>query len=407
MRAIIPNKRVRRLLKKGDLLLEKSGGGDLQPVGVVMSYEHDDLAVCSNFIARMTVASPHISRYLTYLHSHLYALKVNVRSIKQTTGIQNLDSYSYLCERIALPPSNEQTAIARFLDYATKCLEHRIRAKEKLITLLEEHKQVLVHEAVTGGIDVRTGKAYPAYKPAGVEWLGVIPKDWDLVALRHLGVKFGSGVTPRGGAAIYTKRGALFLRSQNIHFDGLRLAGAARIPMAMHENLSGTHVKSGDILLNITGASIGRVALVPEPFTDANVNQHVCIIRPRQNLVLPQFLAAYLSTPSIQNVIQIEQSGASREGLTLNSIRSLMVALPPLDVQKAIVRVVQTEQGKMATATDATTDEIRFLREYRTRLISDVVTGKFDVREAASALVAEPDAPEGRGVFGKSFKPHR
>ena len=96
MRAVIPSERARRLLRKGDLLLEKSGGGDLQPVGVVMLYEHDDPAVCSNFVARMPVASPHHPRYLAYLHSHLYALKLNVRSIKQTTGIQNLDSYSYL-----------------------------------------------------------------------------------------------------------------------------------------------------------------------------------------------------------------------------------------------------------------------------------------------------------------------
>ena len=81
LRAVAPGERKRRLLKKSDLLLEKSGGGDLQPVGVVMLYDHDIEAVCSNFVARMPVSARCNSSYLTYLHSHLYAIRLNVRSI--------------------------------------------------------------------------------------------------------------------------------------------------------------------------------------------------------------------------------------------------------------------------------------------------------------------------------------
>ncbi len=103
LRAIAPNERNRRLLKQGDLLLEKSGGGNLQPVGVVILYDHDVEAVCSNFVALMLVSAHCDSSYLTYLHSHLYAIRLNVRSIKQTTGIQNLDSSSYLGEPVAFP----------------------------------------------------------------------------------------------------------------------------------------------------------------------------------------------------------------------------------------------------------------------------------------------------------------
>ena len=212
------------------------------------------------------------------------------------------------------PPLPEQNSIARFLDHADRRIQRYIRAKEKLIALLEEQKQVLIHDAVTGRIDVRTGRAHPEHKESRAERVGRIPKDWGLVSLRQIASKFGSGVTPRGGSAVYSDTGILFLRSQNVHFDGIRLDGVARISDEIHASLAGTHVKPGDVLLNITGASIGRVCAVPEEFEDANVSQHVCIIRPRQERVLPEFLASYLSTSAIQREIQVEQNGASVKG---------------------------------------------------------------------------------------------
>ena len=175
LRAIAPGERNRRLLKKSDLLLEKSGGGDLQPVGVVMLYDHDVEAVCSNFVARMPVSAHCDSSYLTYLHSHLYAIRLNVRSIKQTTGIQNLDSSSYLGEPVAFPPLPEQAAIVRFLDHADRRIRRYIHAKQKLVKLLEEQKQALIHQIVTRGLDPNV-----RLKPSGVEWLGDVPEHWGM-----------------------------------------------------------------------------------------------------------------------------------------------------------------------------------------------------------------------------------
>ena len=110
------------LLQKGDLLLEKSGGGENQPVGAVVLFEHSIPAICSNFIARMPVNEDYYPLYLTYLHFTLYSLKLNTRSIKQTTGIQNLDSLMYLNEIVAFPPYEEQVGIAEFLDSADQML---------------------------------------------------------------------------------------------------------------------------------------------------------------------------------------------------------------------------------------------------------------------------------------------
>ena len=162
IRAITQRERRRRLLNKGDLLIEMSGGGNLQPVGAVVMYDHDAPAVCSNFVARMSVAPNYDPTYLTYLHSCIYERRLNTRSIKQTTGIQNLDSYLYLSERSAFPPPSEQTAIGRFLDHTDRRLQRYVRARKQLIALLYESDNATIYQAVTGQIDVCTGRPYLA-----------------------------------------------------------------------------------------------------------------------------------------------------------------------------------------------------------------------------------------------------
>ena len=285
-----------------------------------------------------------------------------------------------------LPPLPEQRAIVRYLDHVDDRIRRYVSAKEKLIALLEEERQAVIHRAVTRGLDSNV-----PLKPSGVEWLGDVPAHWEVRRLGYLATKFGSGITPRGGATVYQESGVPFLRSQNIHFDGLRMRNVARISPNLHGELSGTHVKPGDVLLNITGASIGRACSVPDNFVEGNVNQHVCIIRPKRSRLHPNLLAAYLSTPMMQREIQIEQSGASREGLTLQSIRSFKVLVPPLPEQAAIVEHLDKATAGIDAAITRARRQIELLREYRTRLIADVVTGKLDVREAAASL------PEGAG----------
>ena len=289
-------------------------------------------------------------------------------------------------ELVPLPPSWEQSAIVRFLEHADRRIRRYIRAKERLLELLEERNWTTIHRAVTGRIDVRTSRPYPAYKDSRMEWLGSVPENWEVVTLRHLATKFGSGITPRGGATVYVSEGVPFLRSQNVHFGGLRLRGVARISRDLHRALNGTHVKPRDVLLNITGASIGRVCTVPDDLSDANVNQHVCIIRPKPERILPDFLAAFLSTRGMQETIELEQVGASRQGLTLDSIRSFKLFLPPLDEQSAIVDFLDEVGQRIESQIDATKRQIDLLLEYRTRLLADVVTGRLDVREAAAQL---------------------
>ena len=223
-----------------------------------------------------------------------------------------------------------QTCALPIFDWTNARLERAIRAKRKVIALLTEQKQAVIQRAVTVGLD----PSVPV-KPSGVPWLGDIPKHWEVRRLKSLGTKFGSGVTPRGGASVYQDSGIPLLRSQNIHFSELRLHKVARIAPAVHEAMAGTHVKAGNVLLNIAGASIGRVCAVAPQVEAANVNQHVCIIRPIRTRCDSEYLAMFLAISAVQTAIYVAQSGSSREGLPVSEVKALRVALPPLNEQQA------------------------------------------------------------------------
>ena len=142
-------------LRRGDLLLEKSGGGEKSPVGFVVIYESDEPAVPSNFIARLRVASRQVPRFWLYVHCWLYSRRLTAPSIKQNTGIQNLDEHSYLDTRVAYPPDSEQAEIVEHLDERCGQIDMAILRVGELIATLREYRSALITDAVTGKIDVR------------------------------------------------------------------------------------------------------------------------------------------------------------------------------------------------------------------------------------------------------------
>ncbi len=142
-----------------------------------------------------------------------------------------------------------------------------------------------------------------------------------------------SGLTPLGGSENYLKEGPYFLRSQNVLMNRLDLSDVVCLPVHIHHAMSRTRVMNGDVLLNITGASIGRVTWVEGLDREANINQHVCLIRPKPNLINPVYLSAHLSSPFSQYQINATQAGASRQGLNHQQVRALEMFLPPKDLQ--------------------------------------------------------------------------
>jgi hypothetical protein len=143
-----------RKLKKGDLLLEKSGGGDKQPVGFVVLNTVARKSVCSNFIAQLKLAENMNAQFWVYFHQFLYSLRINVRSIKQSTGIQNLDETLYFNELACYPPFKEQTAIADYLDQETAKIDRLCDTVNQTIGRLKEYRTALITQTVTGKIKV-------------------------------------------------------------------------------------------------------------------------------------------------------------------------------------------------------------------------------------------------------------
>jgi len=165
------------------------------------------------------------------------------------------------------------------------------------------------------------------------------PAGWQFSRLINLTKKLGSGSTPRGGKSVYTNQGIPFLRSQNIWNDGLHLDDIAFIPPEIHESMSNTHVYTDDILLNITGASLGRSVIFKSKYKSANVSQHVTIIR-LIDLKMSPFIHLVIRSPYVQSLVWKRQVGMAIEGLSKKVLEQFEFPIPPLAEQHRIVAKV-------------------------------------------------------------------
>lgn len=285
---------------------------------------------------------------------------------------------------ILLPPLNEQRRIvAKIEDLLSQVNTSRERLA-KVPEIMKQFRQSVLAAAFSGRLTEQWRKEHPAVDPASVllerivkerkkklgkkykepspidtSDLSELPEGWEWTKIGQIETFMGSGITPRGGKSTYLSEGIPFIRSQNVWPYGLKLDNIAYISEEQHEKMSRTKVHPLDVLLNITGASIGRSTYVPGDFPESNVNQHVCIIRtPR--LIYHEFLSSFLNSPIGQDEIFSTQSGVTREGLNYTQIRGMRMPLPPQEEQQEIVRQVDSlfkqadEIGKqVATATQS------------------------------------------------------
>ena len=354
LRSVKPSERAGRILRKGDLLLEKSGGGEQQPVGTVMLYDHDFQAVCSNFVGRMVLREGYDQTYLTYLHATLYAIGVNKRSIKQTTGIQNIDSSSYLSELVGIPPLAEQAAIAQYLDEAEQQIQAYISTKDRLIALLEEQQQAIIHQAVTRGLEPNV-----RLKPSGVEWLGDVPVHWEIRRLKTLcNMKSGEAITSfaiedNGEYPVYGGNGLRGYTSDYTHDGDFALIGRQ-------------------------GALCGNVHNARGKFW-ATEHAVVADLNSRNSMV---WFTSLLDTMNLNQY----SIAAAQPGLAVERVLNVWATVPPCEEQITIAEFIDQQTSASDTFINLAHRQIELMEEYRTRLIADVVTGKLDVREAAEEL---------------------
>ena len=292
---------------------------------------------------------------------------------------------------IAVPPVTEQIAIVRFLDHADRRIRRYIRAKEKLIVLLEEQKQAVIHEAVTGRIDVRTGRPYPNYKPSGVEWLGEVPAHWSVKRLRQCGTAIG-GMTPSMGERRFWDGDIPWVTPKDMKCEAIRDSGIQITRAALRET-SIRLIGPPAVLMVVRGMILARKVPIARIMDCVTINQDMKALVPAVG-IRAEFLACALDSAQDALATLIDEAGHGTRRLPTERLRTLALAIPSDDEQSLVVRFVDHTTAKIDKRIADAHREGELLREYRTRLIADVVTGKLDVREAAAALPDEPDDPD-------------
>jgi len=368
-----------RLLQCGDILLEKSGGGELQPVGRVVIFDSGEPAVTSNFVSRLRldrdIAYP---KYIVYLMDHLQRIRVTTPSIKQTTGIQNLDERDYLSSVVGLPTLDEQRAIADFLDAMDERITRFIGARRRMIALLEEQKQAIVYQAVTMGLnsDVPT-------RPSGIDWLGDIPTHWETTKLGRA-IDLLTGFPFESEGFTQSEKDIRLMRGVNVAPGRIRWESVVTWPYEQAREFSAFELKVGDIVLGMDRPIIGsgvRAARLGDNDVPSLLLQRVARIRPSK-ITTAEYVIRLLFSSGFSQYLEPIFTGISVPHLSPEQIRAFPIALPPLHEQSAIeFLLAQTLRSQQIVAARIVR-EIELVHEYRTRLIADVVTGKLDVRGA-------------------------
>jgi type I restriction enzyme S subunit len=354
-------------LKESDFLISRSG-----TLGRGYLYNSND-GLCSyagylvKYSLNQVMVNPKFIFYSTKTNQFENWLKYSV--IEATIGNINGEKYANL--PIPVPSLTQQNKIVDYLNDEIAKIDALIEKKIQLLAALEEKKKAIINQAVTKGLDTKI-----SMKDSGIEWLGEVPEHWGLERLKFLTIKIGSGVTPSGGAEVYTDEGVLFLRSQNVYNDGLHLEDETYISENVHNNMKSSQVKTNDLLLNITGGSIGRCYYFDLDI-QANVNQHVCILRVNDKIFY-RYLHFTLISFIGQFQIDLLQYGGGREAISFENIKNFWVPLPSFDNQKHIVDILEKECAKFDSIISKVTEAKSLLQEKRTAIISAAINGELN-----------------------------
>jgi type I restriction enzyme S subunit len=287
------------------------------------------------------------------------------------------------CEPFPKPPSDEQDSIARFLGHTNGRIQRAIQAKKRLIALLNEQKQAIIHRAVTRGLDPNV-----PLKSSGIPWVGDIPGHWQEERLGRA-IDLLTGYPFVSDAFSQSMDDVRLLRGINVTPSGVRWDSVVRWKRQSGDGLDEFVLNVGDIVLGMDRPIIGsgvRASDVEESDIPSLLLQRVARLRPTRRLD-GKFLLLLLRGTLFANYIAPIFSGISVPHLSPEQIKGFKIMLPPVDEQQAIVRVIDSKTSSLNVALKRIEREIALLSEYRTRLTADVVTGKLDVREAARNLV--------------------
>ena len=311
-------------------------------------------------------------RFLHHLvRSDSFQWELQVRSKGVWKSRLQLTDAAFLDAPLPVPPLSEQAAIVRYLDHVDRRISRYIQAKQRLIELLEEEKQVIIHRAVTRGLDPNV-----PLKPSGVEWLGDVPDHWRLARLGNL--LHERAETNKDGSV--TNVLSLLRHRGVIPYDEKGNIGNKKSDDITRYKV----VRPDDIVMNCMNVIIGSVGLS----TYTGCLSPVYYVLATRGDDSPKYLNAIFQTPMFHRSLVRIGNGilAHRMRIPMELLKCELLPVPPLDEQAAIARYLDVAAADIDATIDRARHEIELLREYRTRLIADVVTGKLDVREVAANL---------------------
>jgi len=368
-RHISEEHRSSKLVSNGDILLEKSGGGEKTLVGANVQYLGNESAVCSNFVAVIKPSNKANSTWLNYLMSAMYDLKINLRSIKQATGIQNLDSEQYLSEVVAYPSKDEQLEILETINRETKGIDILIAKKTRFIELLREKRQGLIIKSVTKGQNPNV-----QFINSGIEWIGTIPKHWEIkpffALLSELNRK-NSGLIETNILSL--SYGRVVKKPDNRNM-GL-------VPESYETYQI---VEPGDVVFRFTDLQNDKRSLrSAEVIERGIITSAYMAIRPHS--IQSTYFAWLMRSYDLCKVFY-GLGGGIRQSLKFEDVKRLPIIVPPIEEQIEISKFIGRQLNLIDTLIEKTQRSIDLLKERRTAFITSAVTGKIDVRKKQESI---------------------
>lgn len=360
-------------LRPGDIIIEKSGGGEKTPVGRVVSFDEDVSAVTSNFVARIRPRDDVYQRYFLYLLAAHYMSGYSHQFIKQNTGIQNLDDTNLFRSDVWIPDLPTQRAIADFLDRETVRLDSLIEKKQRFIDVLNQKRAATVTFTLTNGLH-----ADAPMKDSGVSWIGDIPEQWKVAKLGHIG-RCANGINISGDAF---GRGFPFVSYGDVYRN-------LELPRTVEGLVQSTVVdraryalKAGDVLFTRTSEiidEIGFSSVCMEDMPDAVFAGFLIRFRPMKRKLLPLFSKFLFRNERLRAFFSKEMMIVTRASLSQGLLKRMPVAFPPLHEQQRIAEYLQSAEDIFVSVSEKTRTSIDCLKEYRSALITSAVTGQIDV----------------------------
>jgi len=351
-----------------DILIAKTGA-TVGKLGLITNEIAE--ANTTSSVGKLTVDTKRFdAKYILYsFQSDFFQKELWLKSIEKSAqpGF-NIDDFVLF--KVVAPEIKEQTTIANYLDKMTTQIDDLIAKKERLIQLLEEERTAIINRAVTKGLDPNV-----PMKDSGIEWLGETPEHWELWKISHSFKRIGSGTTPESGNPLYHENGTInWLNTGDLN-DGEVVSCNKKITeQAMIDYTSLKLFPAGSLVMAMYGATIGKTGIIK---FDTTTNQACCVFC-EGDIIDLKFLQ-YWFLAKKENIINLA-IGGGQPNISQNILKDIRVNCPSMSEQLNIVKYLDLRTNEVDLIVSKANQEIELIKEYKTALISEVVTGKVDVR---------------------------